>query len=584
MNIVIIDSGLSMEQQTVSYLKNVQGITIMKSYNSYLYSDDYADSIGHGTIVVNVLLEHISVDINLFVIKIIDSALTVDINLLIEALKYCDLNLDCDLIQVSLGTLYSESRLQSIISKLEQKGVAIISAFDNDNCISYPAAYEEVIGVDITRAYHSIEQYNVIGENVIDIQGSDIFYRVKVLKWKKVIVKVSSFYCSYITSLIVNANLKNFNKALCIEVLRRTAEEILNPLDIKEKKQLIIKRAVIFPFNKEIHSLAAFEHLLGFEVLNYFDLRQKGLLNRKIHDILPYARNKKVVHDFDCIDWNADFDTFICGHVGEISNILGYDILETIMEKCKAYSKQLVCFDNITKYLERYIDLCMWFPNTNHSMVPSYRFGKLRSPNVPIVGVFGTSSQQGKMTVQLLLREALKKKGIKVKNIGSEPESILFNFEYAYVFGYEATDLLMPYEMVQVLNEAVYNLEKENCELIMVGSQSGTVPHQLRSLDMIPLKQYLFLLGTQPDSIILCVNGYDSEEYIKRTMSFFKSTVNANVICLIVSYVNVKKKYVDVKPLSFFKDNFDVPVFDLCSLQTEQILDLIFTYYGRHDL
>lgn len=35
---------------------------------------------------------------------------------------------------------------------------------------------------------------------------------------------------------------------------------------------------------------------------------------------------------------------------------------------------------------------------------------------------------------------------------------------------------------------------------------------------MIPLKQYYFLLGVQPDSIILCINGYDSIEYVRRTI------------------------------------------------------------------
>lgn len=581
MNVIIIDSGLSLEMQDVKCLKSVKGISIKKSHDTYLYHDDYSDSIGHGTILAHIMFEHLVVDVDLFIIKIIDSQLSVDVDLLIEALNYCDANLNCDLIQISLGTLYTDSRLQNALSKLTNKGVAIVSAFDNENCISYPAAYENVIGVDISHEYHSIEQFRIIHNQVIDIQGPSIYYRTKGLEGKRVIVSGSSFYCSYITALIANMNLTNYRKVTCLNGLEEKASEVIHLPNAMQRKQLVIRKAVVFPFNKEIHSLAAFEHLLGFEVQQYFDLRQKGLLHRKICDILSYSKNEKVINDFEHIDWSSDFDTLICGHLGEISQILGYDILEKIVEKCSKHAKQLICFDNITKYLERFPNLCVWYPSTHPSMVPSYRFNKLRSPNVPIIGVFGTSSRQGKMTVQLMLREAFKQSGVKVKNVGSEPESVLFGFEYAYVFGYESTDLLMPYEMVQVLNEAVYELEKDECELVIVGSQSGTVPHQLRSLDMIPYKQYLFLLGTQPDSIILCVNGFDSEEYIKRTIAFFQSTVNAYVICLIVSYVNARKKHVEVKPLSFFQETFGVPAFDLQNLNIHEVLNVIFTYYGR---
>jgi hypothetical protein len=577
-NVVIIDTGVSLNEN-VLHLKSVNGITITKKIDGYDYSAGFKDNIGHGTIVTNILLSHLESDINLFVIKIFDTELNIDKELLVEALHYCDFKLNCDIVQISLGSLYSDKNLMTAIETLTAKGIIIISAFDNDKCISYPAAYEDVIGVDVTQDYKRIEQYNITENNVIDIQGADIYHRTIGLDEKRIIVRGSSFYCSYVTAMLIKSNIQIGKKKSYINMLKNTAEKVFTITPII-KTVLQIKKAVIFPFNKEIHSLAAFEQMIPFHVSAYYDLRQRGMTNKCIKDILPYTSNVNVIAEFNNIDWDSEFDTFICGHVGVISKMIGYDILKEILDKCNEYGKQLICFDNALSYLNNTLNMNMWFPYMDQKSIPKYRFGKLRSPNVPIVGVFGTSSQQGKMTIQLMLREAFMKKGIKVKNIGSEPESLLFGFEFAYVFGYESTDLLQPNEMVQVLNEAVYNLEKDDCDIIIAGSQSGTVPHQLRNLNMIPSKQYFFLLGTQPDSIILCVNGYDSEEYISRTISIFKAAVNANVICLVVSYINARKNKLDTKPLSFFEEHFGLPVFDLQSVDIDKMTEIIQNYYG----
>lgn len=583
MKVVIIDSGFNLTFENKIHVKNVKGRFIsVNSNGETIFSDDYSDNIGHGTMVTNILLQNLTANIDLFIIKIFDKSLSVNVDLLVRALSYCEENLDCNLIQISLGSLYSEKKLRYIIDRLVEKDIVIISAFDNEQCLSYPAAYENVIGVDITKKHNSIHQYDVIENNVIDIQGADIYYRTEDQNNKKSITRGSSFYCSYITAQIVNSRMNSFNKQKCMNFLKIKACNVYSVINkAVNYKKLLVKNAIVFPFNKEIHSLAAFEHLLNFHVVGYYDIRQKGLINSRICDILRYTSNRNLILNFENIDWNGDFDTCICGHVGEISKILGYDFLSQIVELCHTYKKQLICFDNILYYQKKYPNLCAWFPYIDQKILPDIRFGKLRSPNVPIVGVFGTSSCQGKMTIQLFLRESLMKKKIKVKNIGSEPESCLLGFEKSYVFGYESTDLLSPNEMIMALNEMVYDLEQSDCELIIVGSQSGTVANQLRNICMIPFKQYCFLLGTQPDSIILCINGYDSDEYVERTIAFFSSAVNAKVICLVVSNLNANKNNFLVKPSSYFEKKFGIPAVDLMQLDIEKVCSEILQYYGR---
>ncbi len=580
MNVAIIDSGLS-ELENDLFVNHIQGITIEKNGTNFFYSTDYSDNWGHGTIVTNILSKHITSKINLFIINIFKDTLSVDVELLVEALEYCN-TVKCDLIQISLGTLYHDKKLYQIIKKLTDNGTIIVSAFDNDKSISYPAAYEEVIGVDVTSQYKDIDMYSTNDNNIIDIVGADIYHRSISINHKRIIVKGSSFYTSYISAQIINLNLPDMDKVTIINELNKKAQ-ICYISNRFPKVKMEIKHAVVFPFNKEIHSMAAFENLLIFSVDGFYDIRQRGNISRRICDVLPYTDNPKVILDYDKLNWELPFDTFVCGHVSELKQILKKDIMDDIIQKCIIYRKQLVCFDNITKHNIKQHSIKYWFPYTNKNMVPQLRYGKLRSPNVPIVGVFGTSPNQGKMTVQLNLRDCFIKRGIKVKNIGSEPQSALFGFEYSYVFGYHSTDDLVPEEMILTLNEAVYELEKKDCELIIVGSQSGTVANQLRNINMLPLKQYSFLLGTQPDSIILCINSYDSIEYIKRTISFFEATVNAKVICLVISFMNSKRYRLKSYSLDYFIRNIHLPVFDLHSLNINDLVDQIVKYYEVSD-
>ena len=576
MNVVIIDSGLSELEETF-FVNQLQGITIEKKGADYTYSTDYTDNIGHGTIVANTLVKYLNSKINLFIINIFKETLFVNVDLLIKALEYC-VTIQCDLIQISLGTLYPNEQLHKIIKKLTDQGIIIVSAFDNDKSISYPAAYNEVIGVDVTSRYKSIDMYDINDNNIVDIVGADVYYRSIAANSRKVIIRGSSFYSSYISAKIINLNRNNLTKGDVINELMKKANRCYFSKPFLEQG-VSIHRAVVFPFNKEIHSVAAFEKLLNFSVDGFYDIRQRGNVSRRICDILPYTDNPKIIDDYNKLNWELPFDTFVCGHIGELNKIVKRDIMEEIIEKCVTHGKQLVCFDNISKYNPERLGLNYWFPCMDKNAVPQLRYGKLRSPNSPILGVFGTSSGQGKMTLQLYLRDALIKRGIRVKNIGSEPQSILFGFEYSYVFGYQSTDNLTPEEMILTLNEAVYELEKEECDLIVVGSQSGTVANQLRNINMLPLKQYFFLLGSQPDAVILCINAFDSIEYIKRTISFIEAAVKAKVVCLVMSNINTKRVGLKTYSLDYYVNHIQIPVFDLHNLDVDSLIEQIIKYY-----
>ena len=43
-----------------------------------------------------------------------------------------------------------------------------------------------------------------------------------------------------------------------------------------------------------------------------------------------------------------------------------------------------------------------------------------------------------------------------------------------------------------------------------------------------------FLLGTQPDAVILCVNDFDEYEYVKRTINYIENMVSCRVVAIVL--------------------------------------------------
>ena len=117
--------------------------------------------------------------------------------------------------------------------------------------------------------------------------------------------------------------------------------------------------------------------------------------------------------------------------------------------------------------------------------------------------------------------------------IGSEPNSFLFGMDYTFPFGYNSTVEIKEFDIIHYLNYLMNDLANKN-DIIIVGSQSGTIPYDFGNLSQYPLQQYSFLLGTQPDAVVLCVNPFDSIEYIRKTLSFIESSSDSKVIALVM--------------------------------------------------
>ena len=115
--------------------------------------------------------------------------------------------------------------------------------------------------------------------------------------------------------------------------------------------------------------------------------------------------------------------------------------------------------------------------------------------------------------------------------------------EYVYPMGYNSSVYLKEAEAVLYLNDILHHLDEENYDLIMVGSQSGTVEFDYGNIALYDFAQKSFRLGTLPDVVVLCINPFDDDEYVLRTIQYIESSTNCIVIALVVFPMTIDDRW-----------------------------------------
>ncbi len=279
--------------------------------------------------------------------------------------------------------------------------------------------------------------------------------------------------------------------------------------------------------------------MLPFEISNIYDIRYSGRVGMHTDQIIiPSQMDFGIDHiimDINDIDF-SECDTLILGHLSEVSRMLGYDIREDLIKKAGKYGLNIYSFDYTNKMkdeLDTQNGTAKFFsPHICERDVPHNTFDKLYEITKPVIGIWGTSSSQGKFTLQLILRLLFSKAGYSVGAIGSEPHSLLFGIDYVYPIGYASVVYVDTWQSVTILNKMLFRLCDR--DVIITGSQANTIPMNMANLSQYPIRQHGFLLGTNPDIVILCVNSDDEIEYICNTIKYIEGTINSKVIGLVV--------------------------------------------------
>jgi hypothetical protein len=288
----------------------------------------------------------------------------------------------------------------------------------------------------------------------------------------------NSFACAHVTvqaAKFMAQGLRSFDAIL--EAFKKRAVKTHSISSISATNQgpqkPVIKKAALFPFFKEMHSLIRFTDLLDFEITGVYDSKYSANVGSSTGHIMKDAVADFTIRNIEQIDWDS-FDTLILGHLDEMSNLLNKgELQEKLIKEAIAHNRKVFSFDDVTKSFPGGDVYC---PVVSQDDVPLNRFGKLYRVEKPVIGVYGTSSRQGKFTLQLLLRRELLKSGYKVGQIGTEPSALLYGMDYVYPMGYNNSVYIQGHDAIRYLNYSMNKLCEKQCDIIITGSQSGTIP------------------------------------------------------------------------------------------------------------
>ena len=110
-------------------------------------------------------------------------------------------------------------------------------------------------------------------------------------------------------------------------------------------------------------------------------------------------------------------------------------LLCDMINKCAEYGKKIYSFDDISVCSENFGTIECYTPQIIQDNIPYNCNGKLRQIGKPILCIAGTSSRQGKYSLQLDLKRLLKQTKIKVRLLSTEPSGYLLGAsitDYSY--------------------------------------------------------------------------------------------------------------------------------------------------------
>lgn len=521
---------------------------------------------GHGTAVYNIIrkTEKFAEIINF---QITNKDEEISEQVLLSCLSVIRDEYDVDIINLSLGLSVCDNyvQLRQICDDLYAKGVIIVSAFDNIGSISYPAAFHNVIGVTSVDSCRKTSDFIVFNDDVINIGANGNLQRLAWDTPDYIFFSGNSFACAHVTAQIaflIAEGIDTFSEI--INRFRTMASLVYFNENPKHQKTKLFKinKAAIFPFNKEMHSIIRFPDLLSFEISDVYDIRESSQIGSTTNHILKADVKSFLIKNIEKMEWDT-FDTVIVGNIPPYKAHLLVKAREKIIDKAISLKKNIFSFDDLR---DKYHYEQLYCPSVDVSDVPVDRLGKLYRITKPVVGVYGTSSCQGKYTLQLELRRRFLKHEYAVGQIGTEPSAQLFGIDYVYPMGYNSSVYIDGHDTIAYINECINELCQNNCDIIITGSQASVLPADIGNKGMFPVKQYSFLMGTQPDCIVLCVNPDDDMEYIGRTIAFLESGVEGKVIAICVYPMQYKKDWTGMyglkKPLQ--RHEFELLKLSLC--------------------
>lgn len=516
------------------------------------YLKGNTDQIGHGTAICGILTQKNNIELTVF--KAFDSLDEISEELFIFILDYLCYNEHFDILNLSLGigAVYQYQRLEQVCRKISDGGTLIVASFNNFGTVTYPAAFPFVIGVDWDIECKRNNDFIYCENGIVDVYGKGMNQKLCWSKTSDYIISAgASFATAHITSNLINlfedGKVKTYTDAKMLLKKQSIKRISMYQCPVKQYPDLKGKKVAIFPFNKELMSVTNYSDLLVCEITHVYDIKQSGNVNQST---ISFSHRKASSKEYkiqsfqEIVDDKDSIDILVVGHLQELNRITKHNYTKDCIDYCLTYGKVMISFDTITDIiLEQFTKKSQTCFNMNIDKISYDISEKLRIIGTPIVTIVGTESKQGKFSLQLELRKKFIENGYAVGQWCTEPQGYLFGIDRVFPVGYGSNINFSEKEIIHGINNQFHEIEKIEKDIIISGLQSHLISDTLYNTHMYPTLQTAILAATQTDAMVLVVNAYDSDEYIRRTLCYAESITGSDIICIVLSFRNVKSSF-----------------------------------------
>ncbi len=628
MKLAIIDRGV---EKTHRRLENatISGITIEKNQlkDFVIIEDKFCDIDGHGTAIASII-HKINPNVHLVAIKLLGPENVITEDLLAEGISYCSKIPDIELINVSMG-IPTNNPSQALVKACDEaikSGKVIVAAshpFPDKKC--YPAAFPLVFGV-ATGLVKSKMNYKYLGKGAVNVLAKGTTQRIA---WKENSFRIgagTSYATAHFCALLshkMNSNgnfkrtnlikkviedsdneieelnyLKNYEVQVVDDILSETKKNEAISLYKPFSNISFAKKVAMFPYTeKENSTIVNFRNNIPLEIVAYIDYPRSfskingfqlgdDSLNDKI------IKRNLVNRDYEI------FDTLIVGYYLDQTYDINVIFGNKIVYKCIQLNKNFILWDkNVYFFIKKIIKKnypgysgTIYFQSVDLEMdtyIKQFRF--LPEVNVPVIGVIGTGSKQGKVTTQLRIKEILQNSGYKVSHLSTEPQGAVLGANFSFPYGYKSSvqlkQELWP-SFVETTMRLIQEANKPN--IIVSGIQGGLLPRATVN----PKHKYLlnslnFIVSLKPDGIVCAINPMDDIDLIKKTIETLKSFVRFRLLFFVITpwyrdFLYIHNQYVSnykilsenelTEKIRWYQKELGVPVLDIMDKRNSDLV------------
>lgn len=555
-SVAIIDTGLRRSHKDFAELEcesyYYDPVTKSVCQESEFDNDQY----GHGTACAWIIHRMVP-EAKIISLKALDSTGQGTADAVLACLEWA-INRNVKVVNLSLGNENKAkvSRFNLLGEIAFNKGIFLIAAFGENSNTSIPAALEKYIGV-YNGQYEKYDSFTFEKQKCVAwAYGSR--QRVGWNNRDYVFIAGNSFSAAHMSAIIAGQIQTGCESSFVWEFLQSNSSGkslpkssiLVSEIELQQynSEKFEIGSAALCLYNKETESLLKFNDLLDFKITGMVDIPQHGLCGKDLADILrDTSFDNSIVVQNNLEKCIVSCDTIIISRTHILDRLFHRDMLKDFLETAIDHNKNIYSLEYVDyamypdifkKAQDRGLKIrhpILWSEDLLNAKSNIENLGHLGT-KTPVLGIFGTGSQQGKFTIQLLIRRALKKLGYKVCNLGTEIQSELLGFEEFYPMEIEKSVKFSQWEMITYIKGLMRTLEYRNPDLIVVGSQSGIIPYSYGYEDHnYTLPSISFLMATIPHAYILTVNPWDDIEFVQNSIHALQIIGKGKVILLAFS-------------------------------------------------